>query len=583
MANRKVLAGLTGFLVVLAAVLGFGMDVMSMTGASADDDKARPDLIMIDVIAKQQALEMPPAQFVHDKHTETLKERGKDCTTCHKTTKAQDGAEVLVFDFMRTEELDAAAMKELYHQGCIGCHAGEAAAKAKTFGPQAGECRACHLETSAYADARQDVDLNNALHYRHWGSDLIPKDKGQETNCGSCHHELDKATDKLVYVKFEEESCGYCHTEAPQGDVKLPRVPAFHAQCVNCHTSYEKAKAERFGPTYCAGCHGEKQQQAIRESLAGMVEKLDGTLPRLPRKQPDATLLLPPRPKDAPQPTESELARLMPVAFNHIAHEENVASCADCHHKSVKACGECHTLTGAEEGGFVTLEQAMHQMDATQSCSGCHAERQQAATCAGCHATRETTPAPAADSCGTCHLTIAPQQDAASPAPATEEVTIQAAAAPPLSLPLPETKEARQALAKDIVAARSTEQKLVNVNDIPEKVVIGALANEYKPSEMPHRKIVLKLMENMKEDSLASVFHSADVSTCQGCHHNSPATTTPPGCKSCHGTPFTESRPGRPGLKAAYHGQCMDCHKEMQLEKPVSTDCVACHAKKDNG
>ena len=39
---------------------------------------------------------------------------------------------------------------------------------------------------------------------------------------------------------------------------------------------------------------------------------------------------------------------------------------------------------------------------------------------------------------------------------------------------------------------------------------------------------------------------------------------------------------GRPGLKAAYHGQCMTCHKEMKLEKPASTNCVACHEKKTN-
>jgi len=34
------------------------------------------------------------------------------------------------------------------------------------------------------------------------------------------------------------------------------------------------------------------------------------------------------------------------------------------------------------------------------------------------------------------------------------------------------------------------------------------------------------------------------------------------------------------GLKGAYHGQCMTCHQRMGIEKPLSTDCTACHPKK---
>ena len=39
-------------------------------------------------------------------------------------------------------------------------------------------------------------------------------------------------------------------------------------------------------------------------------------------------------------------------------------------------------------------------------------------------------------------------------------------------------------------------------------------------------------------------------------------------------------QPNRPGLKAAYHGQCRGCHKAMDLKKPLSTDCVGCHKEK---
>jgi hypothetical protein len=97
---------------------------------------------------------------------------------------------------------------------------------------------------------------------------------------------------------------------------------------------------------------------------------------------------------------------------------------------------------------------------------------------------------------------------------------------------------------------------------------------------MPHRKIVMSLYKGMRDSRLAAAFHAAPEAVCAGCHHNAPATLTPPKCASCHGKPFETE--GKPGLKAAYHGQCMSCHKEMKLEKPASTNCVACHEKKTN-
>ena len=83
-----------------------------------------------------------------------------------------------------------------------------------------------------------------------------------------------------------------------------------------------------------------------------------------------------------------------------------------------------------------------------------------------------------------------------------------------------------------------------------------------------------------RESKLASYFHREPGTLCQGCHHNSPAAKKPPQCSSCHGQPFDAKKLDRPGLMAAYHQQCMDCHDKMQLEKPVATDCIACHKKK---
>jgi len=54
---------------------------------------------------------------------------------------------------------------------------------------------------------------------------------------------------------------------------------------------------------------------------------------------------------------------------------------------------------------------------------------------------------------------------------------------------------------------------------------------------------------------------------------------TPPRCSSCHARDFDPRQPTRPGLQAAYHGQCMSCHKEMQV-KLAATACQECHAPK---
>jgi hypothetical protein len=117
-------------------------------------------------------------------------------------------------------------------------------------------------------------------------------------------------------------------------------------------------------------------------------------------------------------------------------------------------------------------------------------------------------------------------------------------------------------------------------SDIPENVEIKTLMNQYGPVKLPHRKIVQTLSDNIKDNRLVSYFHQDQNTLCQGCHHHSPAAKKPPGCASCHGRPFDERDLSKPGLMAAYHRQCMECHEAMDIEKPVATNCVACHQKK---
>ena len=67
---------------------------------------------------------------------------------------------------------------------------------------------------------------------------------------------------------------------------------------------------------------------------------------------------------------------------------------------------------------------------------------------------------------------------------------------------------------------------------------------------------------------------------CSACHHNSPLSATPPKCSSCHTTSIDPKYPDRPRLKAAYHLQCMGCHKAMKVGRPKNTDCTTCHKQR---
>jgi len=63
---------------------------------------------------------------------------------------------------------------------------------------------------------------------------------------------------------------------------------------------------------------------------------------------------------------------------------------------------------------------------------------------------------------------------------------------------------------------------------------------------------------------------------CEICHHHSSEVETAPPCRECHGLPSTDL--DRPGLKGAYHRQCMNCHREMG-SGPMG--CEECHPKRD--
>jgi hypothetical protein len=113
-------------------------------------------------------------------------------------------------------------------------------------------------------------------------------------------------------------------------------------------------------------------------------------------------------------------------------------------------------------------------------------------------------------------------------------------------------------------------------DDFPEEVVIDALSDRYGPSTMPHRRIVTRLDEIVRDSELAATFHGQLELMCAGCHHRGPLHLRPRPCKACHAR-VGEERADKPGLRAAYHRQCMGCHEEMKLHKAMG--CTDCHRK----
>ena len=108
-------------------------------------------------------------------------------------------------------------------------------------------------------------------------------------------------------------------------------------------------------------------------------------------------------------------------------------------------------------------------------------------------------------------------------------------------------------------------------------------------SDMKHRYMVLDspLLKNTEEpfnDQYGPVRfmhakHAAELGDCLTCHHYRPAdqkALETVRCSACHREPFNPEILGRPGLKAAYHQQCLNCHRERS-KGPVG--CVDCHTK----
>ncbi|MFC1886446.1 sulfate respiration complex hexadecaheme cytochrome HmcA [Thermodesulfobacteriota bacterium] len=540
----------TAGILILTIVL-LGAATHSAKGRVDTNTNYHSDLLFIDGLKSFGPLERSGVVFLHDRHTNALEKENKDCKTCHpseKTRANKPSQNYPSLKFKRLKDNSKQEVTDLYHAECIGCHKGTKAAGEKT-GP-IEICGQCHREKSGLESNRTPIVFDQSLHFRH--TEANPDKKTGKGDCSLCHHEYDKKTKTLFYAGEQEGSCRYCHLRENEEN-RISMQSAAHLACISCHRNKKAAKKET-GPITCGGCHDPALKQKI--------EKIDPA-PRMVRKQPDIVLMRSNRQK---ADVKELLSGVYPVPFDHKTHETRSDTCIACHHASLDSCSQkCHTPNGSvgpegsKEGGRLNLERAMHLKTSDKSCIGCHRTVQAKPECAACH--RFIPQAlQSASSCDACHVSPVENE--------LKDAVLQA------------TESEMKSLAEKLIQSRKSTAVTYADKDIPEKVTIKGLVDQYEPVDMPHRKMVRGILSRIGNSKLASAFHRGESAICQGCHHNSRASKKPPRCASCHDKPFDERAPFRPGLKAAYHQQCMGCHETLLLEKPKSTGCTDCHKKK---
>lgn len=102
------------------------------------------------------------------------------------------------------------------------------------------------------------------------------------------------------------------------------------------------------------------------------------------------------------------------------------------------------------------------------------------------------------------------------------------------------------------------------VGPLPEVIILDQVPGCYGSVRFDHRVHVQ--MSAIKDD-------------CKACHHELPAgarlanTVSPRSCRSCHEPQVVSVTADKPGLRGAYHRQCLSCHRDWAHEN----GCGFCH------
>jgi len=92
----------------------------------------------------------------------------------------------------------------------------------------------------------------------------------------------------------------------------------------------------------------------------------------------------------------------------------------------------------------------------------------------------------------------------------------------------------------------------------PDLIIMDSIEGSYLPVPFDHK---------------GHAAMAAMTEGCATCHHLTPEGQTPPPCRTCHEIGAGGTDIYKPGLKGAYHQQCMNCHRDWVDE----TDCSICH------
>ncbi len=110
---------------------------------------------------------------------------------------------------------------------------------------------------------------------------------------------------------------------------------------------------------------------------------------------------------------------------------------------------------------------------------------------------------------------------------------------------------------RDCPRPRTTAQE---ISHVPDEILVNEIEYEYEGVRFSH-----KLHAEM----------TAIDKGCQSCHHFQ-ETGGITSCKQCHAPEIADENLDQPGLKGAYHRQCLGCHQEWSHD----TQCNICHEKK---
>jgi len=98
---------------------------------------------------------------------------------------------------------------------------------------------------------------------------------------------------------------------------------------------------------------------------------------------------------------------------------------------------------------------------------------------------------------------------------------------------------------------------------------------ENNPEEtVPEECSLYHLVDQYEAVPFDHTGHEDYADDCETCHHHASGVEHTPPCRECHGETSGDLR--KPGLKGAYHRQCMNCHREMDAG-PMG--CEDCHPK----